>query len=113
MMRTAHAAAPPGGVSCFQGVDIVKRWNGGATVEPGFYWSEQRWAIFTADGGGSVLPGGPTEFYRRIPAVATLLIAPVMGGVFAMFLPLIGFLMVFREIGARVRGAFHHRPRPA
>ena len=90
----------------------MKRWSGGTTVEPGFYWSQKRWEIVTADEGSSVLPGGPTDIHRRIPAVAALLIAPVMGGVFAMFLPLIGFLLVLRELGARVLGAVH-RPRPA
>ena len=88
----------------------MKRWDGGTTVEPGFYWSQKRWAIFTADEGASVLPGGPAEVYRRIPAVAALLIAPLMGGAFAMFLPLIGFLLVLRELGVRARGLFHTRP---
>jgi hypothetical protein len=36
-----------------------------------------------------------------VPAPAAIAIAPAMGALFALFLPFIGFAMVFRELVAR------------
>jgi len=55
----------------------------------------------------------------RVPAVALLLLGPVMGFLFVIFLPLIGFALVARELSRRVRGLFgrtaetHDTPKPA
>jgi hypothetical protein len=81
----------------------VRHWKGGDTVEPGFYWSRGRWEIVTAGPGRSVLAGGPADAYLEVPAPAAIAIAPAMGALFALFLPFIGFAMVFREL---VAGSF-------
>ena len=81
----------------------MKRLVGGEAAESGFYWHRRRWEIvsFEAGAGTAPLEGGPGDAYLKVPAAVALAIAPLMGGLFAMFLPLIGFLMVFREVGAR------------
>ena len=80
----------------------MKRLVGGDAAEPGFYWSRRRWEIVSVDAGGHRLEGGPADSYVKLPAAAALALAPLMGGAFAMFLPLIGFVLVFRELGARM-----------
>ena len=79
----------------------MKHCRGGDTVEPGFYWSRGRWEIVTAGPGRSVLAGGPADAYLELPAPAAIAIAPAMGALFALFLPFIGFAMVFRELATR------------
>jgi hypothetical protein len=68
---------------------------GGQAVRAGYYWNPAEWSIVTVSGqGGGVLPGGDRERYFRVPVLAVLLLAPVMGGLFVMFLPFIGFAML-------------------
>jgi hypothetical protein len=44
--------------------------------------------------GEEVLPGTEQEAYLRVPAVAMLVVGPLLGLAFVIFLPLIGFVMV-------------------
>lgn len=82
----------------------MTRINGGTKVKGGFYWRPAEWQIVTVSGESGVLPGVAGDRFVRIPALALLLLAPVMGGLFVMFLPLIGFAMVLQHLlrqGAR------------
>jgi formate dehydrogenase gamma subunit len=74
----------------------------------GFYWSPRRWAIVPLEA-GAPFPGGAGEKYRRLPAVVALGIAPAMGGALAMFLPLVGFVMVPVELVRRAASALRRR----
>ena len=47
------------------------------------------------------LPGDSTERYLKVPVLALLVIAPLMGAVYAMFLPFIGFAMLFTFLGKK------------
>ncbi|HEX4826159.1 MAG TPA: hypothetical protein VFV19_17805 [Candidatus Polarisedimenticolaceae bacterium] len=73
----------------------------GDAVKAGFYFNFRTWEIHLHKTSGDALPGSPDERYTRIPAVALLLLGPVMGFFFVIFLPLIGFALVAREIGRR------------
>lgn len=86
----------------------MKKWAGGAPAEAGFYWSPRRWEIVPLEAAGP-LPGGAEEAYRRLPTAVALAIAPAMGGALAMFLPLVGFVMVPVELVRRAAGALRHR----
>ncbi len=72
---------------------------GGTTVKAGFYWNPGEWEIVTIEGQGGILPGAQDRRYLRIPALAMLILAPIMGGLFVMFLPLIGFALVLQHLG--------------
>ncbi len=72
---------------------------GGTMVKAGFYWNPKEWEIVTIEGPGGILPGTPEDRYFRIPVLAMLLLAPVMGGLFVVFLPLIGFALVLQHLG--------------
>jgi hypothetical protein len=52
---------------------------------------------------GAALPGEAGDRYVRVPAVALLLLGPAMGFFFVVFLPFIGFALVFRELAKRLR----------
>jgi hypothetical protein len=85
---------------------------GGNAVKAGFYWNLPKWEMATLSGAGGSLPGTAEDRYLKVPMVAFLFIAPVMGGLYAFFLPFIGFALVLgflgRKLGAGARdGALH------
>ncbi len=72
----------------------MKNNRGGTKVPAGFYFNKKNWEIVTVSGKkGGVLPGDAEAGYLRIPAVAMLAAAPVLGAAFVIFLPLIGFAL--------------------
>lgn len=73
--------------------------RGGDVVRGGYYWNAQKWDASFVSGDEGVLPGGPDQVYRRMPVFALLLAAPIMGGLFVMFLPFIGIFMLLQHIG--------------
>ena len=66
----------------------------GDTVKKGFYASVKRWTIEMIETDGGALPGEAGERYMRLPVLAMLVVAPVMGAGLVMFLPLIGFVLL-------------------
>jgi hypothetical protein len=69
--------------------------NGGTKVPAGFYFNKANWEIVTVSGKrGGVLPGDAKTDYLKIPAIAMLGAAPVLGAAFVIFLPVIGFALL-------------------
>jgi hypothetical protein len=73
-------------------------YTGGETVKTGFYWNRGKWAAEVVPAGGGALPGAPGTVYNRIPWPVLLVVAPVMGGAFAMFLPFLGLGLVGKHV---------------
>jgi len=80
---------------------------GGQAVRAGFYWNPAEWEFVTIDGKpGRVLPGESERRYFRVPVLLMLVLAPVMGGLFVVFLPVIGFALLLQQAARLVlRGA--------
>ena len=78
----------------------MKKHHGGTEVKAGFYWSLGKWSIVPVTARERTLPGGPEHGYPKVPAALLLLLAPMMGGAYVIFLPFIGFAMVI-ACGAR------------
>lgn len=69
--------------------------SGGSKVKAGFYFNKATWEIVTVSGKrGGVLPGDPKAEFLRIPAVAMLAGAPILGAAMVIFLPVVGFTML-------------------
>ncbi len=79
------------------------RYAGGQTVRHGFYWNPGTWAVTLIEREGGTLPGRATDRYLRVPAVVLLALAPIMGAVYVIFLPLVGFALVL-DFAARRAG---------
>ncbi len=77
--------------------------NGGTQVKGGFYFNPRGLRIVAVSGKTGLLKGEPSEQFMRIPAVAVLLLAPILGGMFVVFLPIIGFVLVGQHL-ARLAG---------
>lgn len=77
--------------------------NGGDSVKFGFYWNMKEWEAQIVPAAGGTLNGDVTAKYLRLPLLAVLVIAPLMGLAYAMFLPFIGFAMVAAFLTGRLR----------
>jgi hypothetical protein len=82
----------------------MRTYKGGETVKAGFYWNQVKWAAEVVPAPVGALPGAEGTVYRRIAWPVLLVLAPLMGGAFAMFLPFIGVAMLVRVAAAKVTG---------
>ena len=72
----------------------MRRYHGGETVRVGFYWNKTTWSIVPIDRGGGVLPGESNARYLRLPFLLVILLAPLLGAAYVIFLPFIAIAMV-------------------
>lgn len=77
--------------------------RGGEAVRFGFYWNVAEWEAQVVPAAGGTLKGDETARYLRLPLLALLIVAPLMGAAFAMFLPFIGFAMVAMFLMGRLK----------
>ncbi len=78
------------------------RHTGGQTVGHGFYWNADKWEITLIERQGGLLPGAAKERYARVPVLAMLVLAPIMGALYVFFLPFIGVAMVLDFVARRI-----------
>jgi len=71
----------------------------GTMVKGGFYFNRDKLDLITVSGKEGKLPGADGQRYMRVPVLAVVLLAPVLGGLFVMFMPFIGFALVFQHLG--------------
>ena len=70
----------------------------GSMVKGGFYLNRDKLDLITVNGKEGILPGADGQRYRRIPVWAVILLAPVLGGLFVVFMPFIGFALVAQHL---------------
>jgi hypothetical protein len=80
---------------------MVTKRIGGTAAKTGFYWNLRKWEMTMVPKQGGILPGDATERYLKVPVLALLVVAPLMGAAYAMFLPFIGFAMLFTFLGRK------------
>ncbi len=78
---------------------------GGTAAKSGFYWNLGKWEMTMVPKQGGLLPGDAGDKYLKVPVVALLVLAPIMGAVYAMFLPFIGFALLFSYLGKKAYAA--------
>jgi hypothetical protein len=71
----------------------------GTTVKGGCYLNRDQLDLVVVSGPQGTLPGRQRDRYLRIPAPAMLVLAPVLGGLFVVFVPLAGFVLVLKHLG--------------
>ncbi len=79
----------------------MKRYYPGQEVQPGFYVNARSADIVPIGPKGGSLGGPEGTWYLRIPAALMLVLAPVLGALYVVFLPLAGFAMLFRFLGGK------------
>ncbi len=86
------------------------KYAGGDRVRFGFYWNVREWEAQVVSKEGGTLAGEPDVRYIRMPLFAVLVLAPVMGAIYAFFLPFIGFAMLAMFLVGRLRGMISGTP---
>ena len=77
------------------------RHQGGERVKAGFYLNAATWEVTTLSGQGGTLAGTASDRYLRVPTLGLLVFAPLMGALYAIFLPFIGIAMVVQYLARR------------
>jgi len=77
--------------------------NGGDRVGKGTYWSLNTLARIDITEEGT-LPGDGKVAYYRMPAAAIIVLAPVLGLLYAAFLPFIGIAMLVKLVAQKAGG---------
>ena len=76
-------------------------YKGGNPAKDGFYWKKGEWEMVTVQGKDGRLPGGIESEYVKVPGLLYVPIALTVSGLFVIFLPFIGFGMLFVLIGTK------------
>jgi hypothetical protein len=83
----------------------MARFSGGSSVPGGYYWNPRHWSVTPVERDGGRLPGPSSDRYLRIHWLTAFLLAPLLGGLFVVFLPFIGFAMFFQWAFQKVAGS--------
>jgi hypothetical protein len=86
-----------------KGDRTMLRYNGGERVGKGTYWNLGNGERIDVKEEG-ILPGDRKRAYYRMPAAAIIVAAPLVGLLYAAFLPFIGIAMVVKLVGQKVGG---------
>jgi hypothetical protein len=71
----------------------------GSIVRAGFYLNRDHLDLIAVGGEGGTLPGDAGQRYCRVPALAALLLAPLLGGLFVVLMPCLRLILMFRRAG--------------
>lgn len=78
--------------------------TGGMQVTGGYYWNPRSWEVEVVPQEGGRLKSSPDTSYVKVPFPLLFVIVPVLGGLFIIFLPLIGFGLFAYAIVTKVTG---------
>jgi len=78
---------------------MANGYESGSAVRSGYYLNATRWQVEPIAADGDTLPAGPGR-WTRIPTAAALVLVPVLGAAFLVFLPLIGFVLACQALAA-------------
>src|SRR5512142_521500 len=78
--------------------------SAGNRVGKGTYWNFSTGERIDISAEG-VLPGGRDDVYYRLPATGIIALAPVLGLLYAAFLPFIGIAMLVKVVIKKVASA--------
>src|SRR5512140_1746587 len=84
--------------------EVMTSYAGGMTVNGGYYWNPRSWAVEVVPPEGGRLAGATDTKLVKVPFPLLFVIVPLLGALFLMFLPLIGFALFGHAIVAKVTG---------
>ena len=79
--------------------------KGAETVRGGYYLNVRDGKLEVVEGASGVLPGDDVTRYARIPVVAMLVLAPLMGLLFVLLVPFLGVAVLIEQIWAKAYAA--------
>ena len=82
----------------------MARYEGGMTVSGGYYWNPRSWEVEVVPSEGGRLKAAAGSRYVKVPFPLLFVVVPLLGALFLMFLPLIGFALFAHAIFKKVTG---------
>jgi hypothetical protein len=82
----------------------MAKYTGGMQVSGGYYWNPRNWEVEVVAPEGGRLKAAADSHYVKVPFPALFVIVPLLGALFLMFLPLIGFALFAYAIAKKVTG---------
>ena len=82
----------------------MAKYTGGMSVAGGYYWNPRSWEVEVVPTEGGKLKGAANAGYVKLPFPVLFVVVPLLGALFLMFLPLIGFAMFGYAIVKKVTG---------
>jgi hypothetical protein len=83
----------------------MARHTGGEKVGGGYYWNTRTWKVEVVGAEGGRLGDPDGARYVKVHFLALFAIVPLLGALFLVFLPLIGFALFAYAIARKLTGA--------
>lgn len=83
----------------------MAKYTGGTQVKGGYYWNPRSWEVEVVPSEGGRLKGAAGTNYVKVPFPLLFVVVPLLGALFLMFLPFIGFALFAYAIGKKVTGS--------
>jgi hypothetical protein len=84
---------------------MATTYESGSAVLSGYYFNPAGWNVEPIANDGDRLPRGRGR-WMRVPTAVALLLVPVLGATFLVFLPLIGFMVMLQALCAPIVRTF-------
>ena len=82
----------------------MAKYTGGMQVSGGYYWNPKNWEVEVVPSEGGRLKGAAEARYVKVPFPLLFVIVPLLGALFLMFLPFIGFALFAYAIAKKLAG---------
>ncbi len=82
--------------------------DAGSQAKAGYYFNPRSWEVHPVPADGERLPGEAGQHWIAIPTVAALVLTPLLGLTFLMFLPFIGFYLTIEAALRPLLRVFQH-----
>lgn len=83
---------------------MATKYLAGNSVPSGYYWNPKKWSVTPVAKDGDVLPGEAGEKFVKVSLPLAIAAAPVLGGLFVVFLPFIGFGLTAYALASKLAG---------
>jgi hypothetical protein len=82
----------------------MAKYTSGMQVGGGYYWNVRSWEVEVVPNEGGRLKGGPSATYVKVPFPLLFVVVPLLGALFLMFLPFVGFALFAYAIAKKMAG---------
>jgi hypothetical protein len=82
----------------------MAKYTGGMQVGGGYYWNPGKWEVEVVPSEGGRLKAAQGTSYVKLPFPLLFVVVPLLGALFLIFLPLIGFALFGYAIVKKVTG---------
>jgi len=88
--------------------ETMTKLSAGSAAKAGYYFNMKSWEVHPVPADGERLPGEAGQQWIAVPTVVALVLTPILGLTFLMFLPFIGFYLTLEAAVQPVLRIFRH-----